>query len=60
MCKTQETLFTIDTLGGVKMPRSTKHTSCSLDFLKFCLLLLLFIPLFVIRLRRSFYQNFKV
>ena len=36
--KTQESLFKIDALGRVKGPISTKHTSCSLYFLKCCFL----------------------
>ena len=47
MYKTQKNLFTIDILGGVKKLRSTKHTSCSLYFLKLCLYFHFF-PLFVI------------
>ena len=50
MYKTQWNLFSIDTLGGVKKLRSTKHTSCSL----YCHDCFYLFPLFVVWLRRIF------
>ena len=35
--KLKKNVFTIDILGGVRNPRSTKHTSCSHNFPYCCL-----------------------
>ena len=36
--KLSKTFFTVDTIGGVQKPRSTKNTSCSLYFRNCCFL----------------------